>query len=138
MQYDFQTVASESQERTLLWGDLPADHEAASRVRVHCQREHWPNRTNRELPRPDGSLDPSFEAGNALVASYGGPLVIDAITVQADSKVLVGGPGLRRFNVDGSPDSAFNSNGLSGEASAIRVTAGRENRDWRRLHPNSA
>jgi len=70
---------------------------------------------------PDGSLDPSFDAGNALVASYGGPMVIDAITVQADNKVLIGGPGLRRFNVDGSPDSAFNSGGLTGEASAIAL-----------------
>jgi uncharacterized delta-60 repeat protein len=65
---------------------------------------------------PDGSLDPTFNAGTNL---YGLDPTVDAIAVQADGRILVGGSfelangvsgrNLARLQPDGSLDCSFNA-----------------------------
>ncbi len=70
----------------------------------------------------DGSLDPSFDAGTGLANEYGYPCDAypNAIVIQPDSKVLLGGQFARvngvlrtnlvRLHPDGSVDNAFSAN----------------------------
>ncbi len=65
----------------------------------------------------DGSLDPSFGLGGAVVSPFNGSLII-AVTFQPDGKVLAGGSGpgvldfaLARYEPDGTPDTTFADNG---------------------------
>jgi uncharacterized delta-60 repeat protein len=65
----------------------------------------------------NGSLDPSFGVGGAVVSPFNGSLII-ATTFQPDGKVLAGGSSpnvldfaLARYNADGTPDTTFADNG---------------------------
>ncbi|WP_232628664.1 beta strand repeat-containing protein [Methylobacterium sp. Leaf118] len=67
----------------------------------------------------DGSLDTNFGAGGKVVTPVGAGTASDtgrAVTIQADGKILVAGLaggdfGLVRYNVDGSLDTSFGTNG---------------------------
>lgn len=63
-------------------------------------------RQNLARLNPDGSVDATFAAGNSLVF---------VIKLQEDGKILIGGGGggLKRINVDGSNDAAFNVTGIN-------------------------
>jgi uncharacterized delta-60 repeat protein len=76
---------------------------------------------------PDGSLDTDFNAGGSGANNY-----VNALAVQVDGKVLVGGqfstyngqpaPYLMRLNADGSRDTGFNAGG-SGPFSTVLMLA---------------
>ena len=79
----------------------------------------------RDLVRynPDGSLDTSFDYDGKVLIRYGDGFEGFAVALQQDGKILVAGYvyqtdhgydfALARFNPDGSPDSAFGTNGLA-------------------------
>ncbi len=73
---------------------------------------------------PDGSYDPSFGGGDALVTTdfFGGPDRAVAIALQPDGKIILAGNGratgsarndfaVARYNVDGSLDTSFDGDG---------------------------
>ncbi len=80
------------------------------------------------LPLASGDVDLAFDAG---ITTEFGLTVINAITVQPDGKILVGGffdhvagverQGLARLNADGSLDATFNPPFLSPSVTAIVV-----------------
>ena len=63
---------------------------------------------------PDGSLDASFD-GDGKVITMVGSGRINAMVIQSDGKIVVGGGGsafaLARYNTDGSLDLSFDSDG---------------------------
>ena len=61
----------------------------------------------------DGSLDTSFDGDGIVVASSFRPASTYAshVLVQPDGKILTGGPGLARFNADGTVDRSFGAGG---------------------------
>jgi uncharacterized delta-60 repeat protein len=60
----------------------------------------------------DGSVDTSFDVGNALSQC-------DAIIPQADGKILIGGSSIKRLNSDGTVDGTFSMpSGFSGKLAA--------------------
>jgi uncharacterized delta-60 repeat protein len=65
--------------------------------------------------KPDGSLDSTFTVPPEFTLQEGQWRSINALAVQADGKVLVGGDdfGVVRLNSNGSLDSEFNRNGLA-------------------------
>jgi uncharacterized delta-60 repeat protein len=70
---------------------------------------------------PDGSVDNSFDPGDSLAAS------INALAIQGDGKILVGGSnagtGLVRLNADGSLDSTFTAGNVNGEIRSVKLLA---------------
>jgi uncharacterized delta-60 repeat protein len=81
---------------------------------------------------PDGTLDTAFGSGGVVVTrSAQSSFVADALGLQPDGKILIGGmttelasgtleAALARYNSDGTPDSAFAAGGLV----ATRIGAG--------------
>jgi uncharacterized delta-60 repeat protein len=76
---------------------------------------------------PNGSLDPGFGAGGTVVTQpVNETSHIDAIALQPDGKIVVGGPGgnvidLARYNPDGALDATFGAGGIV--ASPVWITA---------------
>jgi uncharacterized delta-60 repeat protein len=62
---------------------------------------------------PDGSLDGSFDGDGVVLATTFRPAATYAskVLVQPDGKILTGGPGLARFNADGTVDRSFGTAG---------------------------
>ena len=65
---------------------------------------------------PDGGLDSSFDGDGKLPEIFGHPSLVNAISIQADGKILVAGSGpdgfsIARLNSNGSLDNSFNGDG---------------------------
>jgi len=115
----YQTVAVDGQGRILLSGQFqfladPADFTSMRQYLVRLA--------------PDGTLDPTFDAGNYTTGGIDG--VAHCIVEQADGKLLIGGDfhqihgvaraGIARLNPDGSLDESFDPGaGADGTVSAI-------------------
>lgn len=71
----------------------------------------------------DGSLDPTFGNGGAVLIQFGGLSEFSAVAVQRDGRIVTGGSGpfgglLARFAPDGTLDATFGAGG------AVRVAIG--------------
>ena len=72
--------------------------------------------------RPNGSLDPSFGKGGVVKTAYAKGFQVEAVTVQADRKIVVAGasfdasfnayPTLARYRANGTLDSGFGTGGI--------------------------
>ena len=93
--------------------------QADGKILVAGQFSHVNGQAQQNLARlnPDGSLDPAFQAP-VLAGTYSSdPAYLNAVAVQPDGRLLVGGvftqvggeahAGLVRLNADGSVDSSF-------------------------------
>ncbi len=95
------------------------------------------NSTNRNFiarVNPDGTLDPTFNAGSGPQDTIHGSPSIQAMAVQADGKIVVGGQftsfggaprtNIARLNADGSVDTTFNpGTGADGIVKAVGLQA---------------
>ena len=67
---------------------------------------------------PDGSADTGFGVGGKATLDFGASIVIEAMTLQEDGKIVVGGINIEtgyalvRVNQDGTVDSAFATDGM--------------------------
>ena len=71
--------------------------------------------------RADGTPDPTFGPGGVRIIDYGGTDSAQAVAVQGDGKILLGGTGgrgaammLTRLLSDGTPDTGFDGDGTAG------------------------
>jgi len=75
--------------------------------------------------RPNGSLDPSFGDGGYAEPHFTYPVFVSAVVLQPDGRIVVAGSSsppdanavsefmLARYNADGSPDTAFGTDGVT-------------------------
>src|SRR5436190_6276261 len=96
----------------------------AARTRLPARRLAVERLEDRLTPSTGGSLDPTFGSGGHVLSSFSNHYdAADAVTVQADGKIVVAGitvtSGSRtgddflvaRYNADGSLDTSFGSGG---------------------------
>ena len=81
-----------------------------------------------------GNLDPSFGTGGIVVTDLGGVDAAQAVALQSDGRIVVGGSSdgrfaFARYGVDGTLDSTFGSGGVvvtdfEGRLSALALASG--------------
>jgi uncharacterized delta-60 repeat protein len=113
--------------KTRFFGDALASNVAIQAdgkiVAVGSVRDPETQRYRAALARydADGSLDPTFGGDGKVVTKLGGDTRVNALAIQADGKIVIGGSArlnkvgwqfaLARYNVDGSLDPTFGVGG---------------------------
>jgi uncharacterized delta-60 repeat protein len=64
----------------------------------------------------DGSMDNTFGGSGKAITQFGSLGGANAITLQADGKIIISGNSLVRYNTDGSIDSTFDTTGITKSA----------------------
>jgi len=105
-------TAVQADGKVVVAGTLNSSRELIGIIRYHCGIARY---------NTDGSLDTSFDGDGKLQVTMNGVFACNAVAIQGDGKIIVGGStspsgagadfALMRFNSNGTPDTSFDGDG---------------------------